>query len=140
VAAAVAVLLAPPAAAPIDAAPRIGQKVGPLVFHDLRGRRYTEPRVRTGKAAVFVFLSTQCPVSKRYGTRLFELARTYGPRGVRWFVVNANRDESAAEVARDAAERERCGLPSRGSSRRPDDSRGCRAGSPGRGPLSRSHR
>jgi hypothetical protein len=91
-------------AAPAGAAPRIGRKVGLLVFRDLKGQRYTEASYRDGRATVFVFLSTQCPVSKRYGARLIDLARTYRPRGVRWFGVNANYDESAAEVARDASQ------------------------------------
>src|SRR5262245_40143948 len=104
-AAATAIALAILGAAPASAVPGIGRKVAPFVFRDLQGRRHTAPCLRRGKATVFVFLSTQCPVSKRYGSRLVDLAHAYGPRGVQWFAVNANRDESRAEVARDASQR-----------------------------------
>src|SRR5439155_6387067 len=102
---AVAALLVLPAAAPAGTAPRMGQRIAPTVFQDLTGRRYTEVCPPKGRASVFVFLSTQCPISRRYGTRLVDLARAYGPRGVRWFAVNAMRDESVVEVARDASQR-----------------------------------
>jgi mono/diheme cytochrome c family protein len=100
----VCLLLALIAAATARAA-SIGRPVGDFVFQDLSGKRYTRAELRGGKAVAFLFLSTECPVSKRYGTRVASLAREYAPRGVRWFVVNANRQESAAEVARDAQER-----------------------------------
>jgi len=90
---------------PAQAAATIGRPVGDFGFKDLTGKRYTRTGLRGGKAVVFVFLSTECPVSKRYGTRVVELAREYAPRGVRWFAVNANRQESAEEVAQDAAQR-----------------------------------
>src|SRR4051794_4265076 len=105
VAATIGVMLILPAIALARGAPPIGRNVGPLAFSDLRGRHHAVASWRDSRAAVFVFLSTQCPISKRYGARLSELARAYSRRGVRWFAVDPMRDESAAEVARDAAQR-----------------------------------
>ncbi len=51
------------------------------------------------RATVYVFLSTQCPVSKVYAPRLNALAQEYGKRGVRMIGVFSNMQEGQAEVA-----------------------------------------
>jgi len=51
------------------------------------------------KATVYVFLSTQCMVSKVYAPRLNALARDYGKRGVAIIGVFSNIQEGQAEVA-----------------------------------------
>ena len=51
------------------------------------------------KATVYVFLSTQCMVSKLYAPRLNSLARDYGKRGVVVIGVFSNIQEGQAEVA-----------------------------------------
>ena len=51
------------------------------------------------KATVYVFLSTQCMVSKLYAPRLNTLARDYGKRGVALIGVFSNVQEGQAEVS-----------------------------------------
>ena len=51
------------------------------------------------KATVYVFLSTQCMVSKVYAPRLNTLARNYGKRGIALIGVFSNVQEGQAEVA-----------------------------------------
>lgn len=87
------------------AAPAPGQKVGDLAFHDLQGRRYAVSELRRADAIVFLFLSTECPVSRSYTGRINALAEATLPRGVHWFGVNANAMEGPALIRRDAAER-----------------------------------
>src|SRR5205823_3057695 len=53
-------------AAPKAAAKTSGPAVGKLAFRDLEGKRYTERDVRAAKATVFLFLSTECPISSAY--------------------------------------------------------------------------
>jgi len=50
------------------------------------------------KATVYVFLSTQCMVSKVYAPRLNTLARNYGKHGVALIGVFSNIQEGQAEV------------------------------------------
>ena len=50
------------------------------------------------QATVYVFLSTQCPVSKVYAPRLNALAQNYGKRGVVVTGVFSNMQEGQAEV------------------------------------------
>jgi hypothetical protein len=99
------VALAAFAGAPGVAAPTPGQKVDGIAFRDLQGRRTTMAELQGAKAIVFVFLSTECPVSRAYTGRLNDLAQATAPRGVRWFGVNANAQEDAALLRRDATER-----------------------------------
>src|SRR5689334_19845452 len=62
-------------------------------------------RPHVGKrATVVVFLGAGCPVSNSYLPHLNELAGRFGPQGVRFVGVNANDQDSAADVARHAKE------------------------------------
>jgi len=47
---------------------------------------------------VVVFISTVCPVSNSYNLRMKELYRDYAPKGVKFEFLNANQNESRAEV------------------------------------------
>jgi len=72
---------------------------------------FTLPNVATGtqtslaslgagkKATVLLFISTRCPVSNAYDTRMSTLAKTYAKRGIAFVGVNANTTEATAEVA-----------------------------------------
>src|SRR5262245_6310455 len=51
------------------------------------------------KATVLVFLSCDYPMSKPYARPIGELAAKYKDRGVAVAAVNANREESVAQVA-----------------------------------------
>ena len=52
----------------------------------------------SAKATAVVFVSTQCPVSNAYNDRMSELYRDYSSKGVQFVFVNANQNESAAEI------------------------------------------
>ena len=47
---------------------------------------------------VVVFISTICPISNSYNFRMKELYRDYAGRGVKFEFLNANQNESQAEV------------------------------------------
>ena len=55
-----------------------------------------------GAVTAIVFLSARCPVSNAYGARLESLYEEYGSRGVRFLFLNANSNESAAEIEANA--------------------------------------
>src|SRR5689334_4512180 len=94
-----ALLALTPLAAAIAAAPvrpgsgavapvKIGAPAGSLAFRDVSGKSYTTADLRGQPAMLFVFLSTQCPVSNSYASRLQALQKEYAGRGVRIFGVN----------------------------------------------------
>lgn len=74
-------------------------------WKDVSGKSYDAGAVSRGKATVFFFSSTQCPISNIYTPRMIELAGTYQPKGVGFFLVNSNREDSLSTVRRYAAER-----------------------------------
>ncbi len=88
-------LLAPVAALSVLAGLMTGQAPKPVLI------RAEAPAVTAAqhKATVYVFLSTQCMVSKLYPPRLNTLARDYGKRGVALIGVFSNIQEEQAEVA-----------------------------------------
>jgi hypothetical protein len=47
---------------------------------------------------VVVFISTVCPVSNSYNLRMRELYRDYAPKGVKFEFLNANQNESQADM------------------------------------------
>ena len=51
-----------------------------------------------------VFIATECPVSNAYNERMKALYADYTPKGVKFVFLNANRTETAADVARHARE------------------------------------
>ncbi len=51
-----------------------------------------------GDVTVVLFISTICPVSNNYNTRMNGLYRDYSAKGVKFVFVNANQNESAAQV------------------------------------------
>lgn len=76
-----------------------------FTWKDITGKRYDTTQLEKRKATVFLFLSTQCPISNTYTPRINELARKYTPQGVQFFLVNSNREDSAETVRRDAKAR-----------------------------------
>jgi thiol-disulfide isomerase/thioredoxin/mono/diheme cytochrome c family protein len=58
------------------------------------------------KAVVVVFLGTQCPINNAFLPELARLNKQYAPRGVRFVGINANEQDSAAEVADHARKNE----------------------------------
>jgi thiol-disulfide isomerase/thioredoxin len=76
---------------------RAGANIGDKVAFDPAVRR------SLGKqATVLVFLGTGCPVSNAYIPHLNEFAKKYEPQGVRFIGVNANAQDSAADVVKHA--------------------------------------
>ena len=74
------------------------QKIAEFTLTDPRGGQVAISPGR-GDVTVVLFISTICPVSNNYNTRMNDLYRDYSPKGVKFVFVNANQNESAAEVA-----------------------------------------
>jgi mono/diheme cytochrome c family protein len=77
----------------------------PATWKDIEGRAHDAAQIGREKATVFIFASTQCPVSNIYMPRVAELARSYAERGARFFLVDPNRDDSETALRAYAKER-----------------------------------
>ena len=49
-------------------------------------------------ATVVIFMSTQCPISNSYNDRMNKLHKDYSGKSVQMIFVNANANESPAEI------------------------------------------
>ncbi len=79
---------------------RIGQKVAPFTLTDPRDQtRIRLANLKDRKAIVVLFLGTECPINNAFLPRLAELHKEYGPRGVQFLAINANRQDTAERVA-----------------------------------------
>jgi thiol-disulfide isomerase/thioredoxin len=70
----------------------------------LNGSTVDLQSLRGEKATVVEFISTKCPISHHYQERLNRLFREYSSKGVGFAVLNANDNESIAEIAKQARE------------------------------------
>src|SRR5262245_44033709 len=83
----------------------VTRSLGAATWTDLKGVKYGQAEIAAAKAAVFFFSSTQCPVANLYTPRMNALAGQYQPKGVKFFLVNSNTEDSAATVKQYADER-----------------------------------
>lgn len=65
---------------------------------DATGAKYTNAELARHKATVFVFVATDCPNSNTYAPVLARLYREYSPRGVSFFNVYSDPQETPATV------------------------------------------
>jgi peroxiredoxin/mono/diheme cytochrome c family protein len=63
-----------------------------------RGVEWSLEDVSDQQLVVVAFLGTECPLAKLYGPRLEELQRQYGDKGVAFIGINANTQDSLAEI------------------------------------------
>lgn len=58
---------------------------------DTDGREHAPLQVATARAHLILFVSTDCPIANSYAPELRALAAEYEPRGIRLYVVHADR-------------------------------------------------
>jgi peroxiredoxin len=84
------------------------RKVPTFALSDAAGKVWSLKDLHGRKAVVVVFLGTECPVNNAYLSRLAELWREYGPRGIQFLGINSNCNDTPDRVALHAREH---GLP-----------------------------
>ena len=94
----VATLAGSAAAAPIA----IGDKLAPFTLKDAAGKDLNLASLAGKKAVVLAFIATQCPVSNAYNERMAAFAKEYEAKGVAFVGINANKQESSAEIVEHA--------------------------------------
>jgi peroxiredoxin len=90
--------------APLDAAePKwdsaVGRTIADFQLADFRGKSWSLAEFKEKKIVVVTFLGTECPLMAHYGPRLAEMAAKYEKDGVAFLGINANQQDSLAEMA-----------------------------------------
>jgi peroxiredoxin/mono/diheme cytochrome c family protein len=97
VCAALALMMPLPAADAKVASP-VGRQIASFELNDHLGTKHSLQEWADRKAIVVVFLGTECPLAKQYGSRLEDLAARYEAQGVQFVGINANQQDSLAEI------------------------------------------
>jgi hypothetical protein len=70
----------------------------PLALRDADGEEFDPVRSSAAVATVFVFVRSDCPISNRYAPTVRRLAEEFGPRGVAFWLVYADPDETEESI------------------------------------------
>jgi thiol-disulfide isomerase/thioredoxin len=81
---------------------KVGDRVGPLKFTDIRYLPRSLDDFGTKKAFVLVFTNTNCPLVQRYYPTLQALAKEYAAKDVQFIAVNSSADDSIVAMATQA--------------------------------------
>lgn len=65
---------------------------------DVNGKEYSLQYFKNSKAIVIIFVSTRCPVSNDYNSRMESLYKEYKDKGVAFIGINSNKEESVEEI------------------------------------------
>jgi thiol-disulfide isomerase/thioredoxin len=74
----------------------VGSKVSQIEVKD--GTNTVAVAPSKADATVLIFISTQCPISNSYNERMNALNKDYSGKNVQFVFVNANANESPAEI------------------------------------------
>ena len=87
-----------------DRQPALGDTIADLRFKDIRGLPRSLADLRTKRAYVFVFTTTQCPLVRRSMPKLIDLDNRFGSREVQFVAVNVGPEETIRDMAAQAIE------------------------------------
>ncbi|HUY91303.1 MAG TPA: redoxin domain-containing protein [Pirellulales bacterium] len=77
----------------------VGRKVENFSLRDYRGKVHELTDFAENELVVAAFIGCECPLAKLYAPRLVELAEEFGPRGIAFVAIDANSQDSLAELA-----------------------------------------
>jgi peroxiredoxin len=80
------------------------KKAENFTLNDLDGKAHSLEQYRDAKAIVLIWVSTQCPVSNDYNTRMAALYEQYKDKGIVFLGINSNKAESIEEIKTHADE------------------------------------
>jgi peroxiredoxin len=78
---------------------QLGRPIAHFTLRDHRGKTHSLSDHADKKLVVVAFLGTGCPLAKLYARRLAELAEAYRSRGVVFLGIDANAQDSLADIA-----------------------------------------
>lgn len=81
-----------------DLSESIGRTVEPFELEDFRGKEHSLSAVPDERLTVVAFFGIECPLARLYAPRLAEVAGEFESRGVRFLVVDANRQDAVTEM------------------------------------------
>jgi len=81
------------------------EKIENFTLNNYDGNKYSLSDFKDSKAIVLIFISTQCPVSNAYNTRMIELNKKFKEKGVTFIGINSNKEENTLSIKKHANEK-----------------------------------
>jgi mono/diheme cytochrome c family protein len=75
-----------------------------IAFNDIEGKSHRMKSLLEKGPVVFVFTASECPMARRYSMRMKRLFEDFESKGVSFFAVHSNADDSAEAVREHARE------------------------------------
>jgi peroxiredoxin len=77
---------------------RIGHTIQEFALKDLQGVSHSLAELHDSPLIVVAFMGVECPLARLYAPRLSELAQQYRQRGATFLAIDANAQDSLAEM------------------------------------------
>src|SRR5581483_3386282 len=87
---------------PAGSQPATEKTAGTIALTSMTGKSATLSEFTNQKALVIVFVGTECPINNLYTTRLIELHKEFGPKGVQFLAINANVQDDLPRIKQHA--------------------------------------
>lgn len=65
---------------------------------DYKGNSYSLSDFKSSKAIVIIFVSTRCPVSNDYNSRMEKIYQDYKNKSIAFLGINSNKEETVEEI------------------------------------------
>jgi peroxiredoxin len=85
-------------AATADGSASIGQRIDAFTLKDSLGTTHSLSEWKESRALAVVFIGTECPLARQYGSKLADLARRYKAKGVQFVAIDSNQQDSLAAL------------------------------------------
>lgn len=76
----------------------VGQRIDGFTLKDSLGTARSLSDWKDRRAVAVIFLGTECPLAKQYGSKLADLSRRYKSKGVEFVGIDANQQDSLAAI------------------------------------------
>lgn len=97
-----ALILGGPAAIYASPVDRIGEKIEDVTLRTMEGKSVQLLSYHTEDLLVVAYTGVGCPIAQRYGSVLEKLSSRYAKKGVRFVGINANPQDDAAAITKEA--------------------------------------
>lgn len=85
-------------AATADGSASIGKRIDAFTLKDSLGTTHSLSEWKGSRALAVVFIGTDCPLARQYGSKLADLARRYKDKGVQFVAIDSNQQDSLAAL------------------------------------------
>lgn len=81
------------------------ERIENFTLNNYDGNKYSLSDFKDSKAIVLIFISTQCPVSNAYNSRMAELYKKFKEKEVTFIGINSNKEETNISIKKHAKEK-----------------------------------